>query len=141
MTNSLLNLVYNLVLKALIKLNVNMGMMIKNVKRVELNKNTMYAFLNTQTLLVISYYTNVSFTIKVNKNSLMKLRDLLLHSNFLTMTFNRNSMKHTARERKYLQSLKHGGYYCKHTERVCKHFEIRHVGKYHNLYNRCIIDS
>ena len=89
-----------ILLKALIKLNANMGMMIKNVKRVKLNKTTMNAFLNTQTLLVISYYTNVFVTIKVDKNSLMKLRDLLLHSNFLTMTFNRNSMKHHCQRKK-----------------------------------------
>ena len=40
-------------LKELIKLNVNMGTIIKNVKLVELIVNVATAFLNTQTLKII----------------------------------------------------------------------------------------
>ena len=40
-------------LKEFIKLNVNMGMMIKNVKLTELNINIVIVFLNAQTLKMI----------------------------------------------------------------------------------------
>ena len=48
--NQILSIIF---LKEFIKLNVNMGAMIKNVKLVELNINIATAFLNSQTLNTI----------------------------------------------------------------------------------------
>ena len=89
-------------------------------------------------LRIISYYTNVYITTKVNKNSLMKLRDLLIHTNFLTTIFNRNSTKHHCQRKKIfychlnMKDITDADY--KHAKRICKDFEIRHLGEYHNLY-------
>ena len=54
------------------KLNVNTDMVIKNVKLVELNTKIVTAFLNSQTLGMISQDTNVYAVIGIIKKILMK---------------------------------------------------------------------
>ena len=46
-------ILFTILPKEFIKLNVKMNMIIKNAKRVELNTNIVDAFLNTQTLNII----------------------------------------------------------------------------------------
>ena len=60
-------------LKEFIKFNVNVGMIIKNVKHVELHKKIVSAALNIQTFKMIYYYTNVDFVTGITKKDLMKV--------------------------------------------------------------------
>ena len=54
------------------ELNSNIGMIIKSVKHQELNTKIMIAVLNTQTLKIILYYTNVYVAVGITKKILMK---------------------------------------------------------------------
>ena len=58
-------------LKEFIKLNVNMDMIIKNAKHVELDTKIVSAILNTQTLKMISF-ANVYAVTGITKKRLMK---------------------------------------------------------------------
>ena len=58
-------------LKEFIKLNVNMDMIIKNAKHVELDTKIVSAVLNTQTLKMISF-ANVYAVTGITKKRLMK---------------------------------------------------------------------
>lgn len=51
-----------------IKSTVNIDMVIKNVKHLELNTKNVSAELNTQTLAMSYYYANVSIAIGITKN-------------------------------------------------------------------------
>ena len=52
-----------------IKSNADMGMIIKNVKCVELNTKIVGAAFNTHTLKMMSYYTNVCVAIGITKKN------------------------------------------------------------------------
>ena len=57
-----------ILLKEFRKLNVNMDMIITNVKHVELNTKTVSAVLNTQALKMIEQYINVYVVTRITKN-------------------------------------------------------------------------
>ena len=63
-------IMFIILLKEIIKLNANMGMVIKNVKRVVLNTKYPGVIFNTQTLKMIQYNTNAA--IEIVRKSLMK---------------------------------------------------------------------
>ena len=67
------------------KLNGNTITMIKFVKLADLNANIATAFLNTQTLKMILWKTNVYVIIKIIKKEMIKILKemiILTHSNF-----------------------------------------------------------
>ena len=59
-----------ILLKEFIKLNVNIDIIIKHVKRVELNTNIVSAALNTQTLKMIEQKKKISVTIRITKKKI-----------------------------------------------------------------------
>ena len=45
-----------------------------------------------------------------------------------------NKQQAKSNEQKSPPPLKYGRYYCAHAKRICKDFEIKNLGKYHDLY-------